>query len=135
MSADDHGRGKDFDTVEGFVRFDFVNTFPHRFWVSNWASDEEYPSGYRYKILSVRPEPEGLIELVVLIEESSGAKTEMSRLRVSPSLLDRAAERFVERIAGPHGLDFETIDLSDVRTEDEFERRIAQRGWTGFSVQ
>ena len=39
---------------------------------------------------------------------------EMSRLRVSPSVLDRAAERFVERIAGPHGLDFEMIDLSDV---------------------
>jgi len=131
----DKQREPDYEALEGFVRFDFLTLFPHRFWISNWASDEEYLSGYRYKVLSVRQEPEGLIELVVLIENSSGAKKEMTRLKVSASLLDRSGQKLVDQIAGLHGLDFEMIDLSDVRTEDEFVRRVDQAGWTGFSVQ
>src|SRR5262249_38634811 len=88
---------------EAIVTLDFEARFPHRFWISTWANGEHYPNGYRYKLLSMRPEPEGLIEFVVVLEERGGTKTEMKRLELSPSAFDRAAAIFVEGLSEEYG--------------------------------
>jgi hypothetical protein len=116
------------------VSIDFTSRFPHKFWVSSWAHDEQYPNGFRYKLLSVRPEPEGLIELVVLLEQTSGEKTELSRLDISPSAFNRTAAIFANGLADSYGLEFEELDLQGVRTEQHFNEATAAAGWQEWSI-
>lgn len=126
------GRMRDFDmydSTSGIVVIDFTSRFPHKFWISSWSMDEQYPSGFRYKLLSVRPEPDGPIELVIVLEDSTGAKTEMSRLDVDQSALDRMSAVFLQGLTEEYGLDFELLDFSHVRTSHEFERQAAAAGW------
>jgi hypothetical protein len=109
--------------------------FPHKYWVSSWSKDEQYPEGFRYKLLSVRPEPDGLIELLVVLEDASGAKSEMTRLDVSPSALDRTAATFTEGLSDAYGIEFTEFDLTKVRSEREFERRVKESGWDSIVIQ
>ena len=126
---------RDYDSTIGIVTIDFRTRFPHKYWVSSWSKDEQYPQGFRYKLLSVRPEPDGLIELVVVLEEASGTKSEMTRLDVSPSALDRTAATFTEGLSEEHGIDFSELDLSKVCSEREFERRVKEAGWDSLVIQ
>ena len=114
---------------EAIVSLDFVSRFPYRFWISTWASDEHYPSGYRYKVLSVRPEPDGLMQLVVVLEQRGGGKTEMSRLDLSPSAFDRTASTFVDGLSEEYGITFEMLDTSECRTAAQFDRVVSAAGW------
>jgi hypothetical protein len=123
------------DSNVGIVVFDFVTRFPHKFWVSSWAKDDQYPDGFRYKLISVRPEPDGLIELLVLLEEKSGDKTEMTSLEVSPSALDRTANTFTEGLAEEYALEFEELDLSNTRSEQQFHAKVVEAGWHHWLVQ
>jgi hypothetical protein len=125
----------DYDSTDALVSIDFSARFPHKFWVSSWSRDEQYPNGFRYKLLSVRPEPSGPIELVIVIEEVGGAKTEMSRLEVSPSAFDRTASTFVEGFTESYGIEFTELDLSNVRTAREFERLVSLSGWSKTTLQ
>lgn len=122
------------DSTIGVVIFDFTSRFPHKFWVSSWAKDEQYPEGFRYKLLSVRPEPNGLIELVVLVEQTSGDKSEMTRLDISPSAFNRTAATFTAGLAEEYNLDFEELDLSSVRTEQHFREVVISAGWQEWLV-
>ena len=126
---------REYDSTDAFVSIDFQKLFPHKYWVSSWSSDEQYPAGFRYKLLSVRPEPEGLIVLVVILEEKSGAKTEMNRLSVSPSALDRTATIFVDGLSDEYNIEFSELDLTKVRSESEFERIVQAAGWSSAGVQ
>jgi hypothetical protein len=126
---------RDYESTAAIVTIDFRTRFPHKYWVSSWSKDEQYPQGFRYKLLSVRPEPDGLIELVVVLEEASGAKTEMKRLDVSPSALDRTAATFTEGLGEEYDIEFTELDLTKVRTEREFERRVKEAGWNSAVIQ
>jgi len=86
-------------------------------------------------LLSVRPDPKGLIELVVVLEEASGSKSEMTRLKVSRSALDRIAARFTDGLSEEYNIEFTELDLSKVRGEREFERRVKEAGWHSTIVQ
>jgi hypothetical protein len=118
-----------------YVAFDFARRFPHKFWVSSWAKDDQYPEGFRYKLLSVHPEPEGLIEFVVLLEQRSGEKTELKRLEVSPSAFNRTANIFTEGLAEEYKIQFEELDASQVRTESQFREVALAAGWNQWLVQ
>lgn len=126
---------RDYESTAAIVTIDFRTRFPHKHWVSSWSKDEQYPQGFRYKLLSVRPEPGGLIELVVVLEDASGAKTEMSRLDVSPFALDRTAATFTEGLGEEYDIDFTELDLTMVRSEPEFERRVKEAGWDSIVIQ
>ena len=126
---------RDYESTAALVTIDFRTRFPHKYWVSSWSKDDQYPQGFRYKLLSVRPEPDGLIELVVVLEDASGAKTEMSRLDVSPSALDRTAATFTDGLGEEYDIDFTELDLTMVRSEREFERRVKEAGWESLVVQ
>jgi hypothetical protein len=114
-----------------FIKLDFVRFFPQKIWVSDWGRDATYPDGFRYKILSVRDEKKGVVELVLLLEQDDGSKEEMHRVQLKPvKQVDKYARTFLDGLEEEHGIEFEEQDLSDVRTEEEFERAIAQYGWS-----
>jgi len=125
----------DCDSTTAMVSIDFRTRFPRKYWVSSWSKDEQYPQGFRYKLLSVRPDPKGLIELVVVLEEASGSKSEMTRLKVSRSALDRIAATFTDGLSEEYNIEFTELDLSKVRGEREFERRVKEAGWHSTIVQ
>ena len=114
---------------EALVTIDFETRFPHKFWISTWATDEQYPNGFPYKLLSVRPEPDGLLDFVVVLEQRGGAKTEMKNLSISPSAFDRTAKIFVEGLADSYGVEFEMLDTSSCRSAAEFNRVVTKAGW------
>ena len=118
-----------YDTTSGALVIDFTARFPHKFWLSTWSDDDQYPEGFRYKLLSARPEPDGPIELVVLLEESSGDKSELTRVDVSPSAFDRTAATFVDGLTEEYGIEFEEIDATGTRTLEDFERLVGASGW------
>ncbi len=114
---------------EALITVDFETRFPHHYWISTWATDEQYPKGFRYKILSVRPEPDGLFELVVVLEQRGGLKTEMENLSISPSAFERTAKIFVDGLADSYGIKFEMLDTSSCRSAEEFDRVVTRAGW------
>ena len=108
---------------------DFERVFPHKFWISTWARDESYPKGFRYKLLSARHEPGGPIELVILLEEPDGSKTEVKRYDVDREELDQVARTFTEGFTESYSVQFELHDFSSITEPGEFERAAEQAGW------
>jgi hypothetical protein len=111
------------------VTYDFVTRFPHVGWISDWSSDDQYPDGFRYKVLTVRHEPERKIEVVVVMEEANGNKIERARLEVAADAFDKNARSLVAKLAARFEIEFEEDDLSDVRTAEEFDKRTEEIGW------
>lgn len=125
----------EYDSTEAFVSLDFETYFPHKYWLSSWARDEQYPEGFRYKLLSVRSEADDLIQLLVIIEEISGVKSEMTRLDVSSSALDQTAATFTEGLSEEYNIEFTELDLTKVDTEPEFEQLVEAAGWYSITLQ
>ena len=118
------------DTSIGLVSFDFARFFPQKFWVSNWASDETYPAGFCYKILTVRDKVDHKAELVLVRLQRNGTKEELHRAAVPIEELDKAASIFSVGLAKKFGLDFEEQDFSAVRTLEEFRALSQKYGWS-----
>lgn len=112
----------------GFVHIDFEGSFPHIFWSSSWGQDSEFPDGFRYKVLSVRHEPGGDLEVVLLQELRDGTKTEMQRFSVPSDKFEASAE-MIHMLGEQLGVTFDRVDLSGVRTFEEFETRSREMGW------
>lgn len=119
----------DDEFLGALVTYDFVTCFPHVNWISNWSSDDQYPDGFRYKVLTVRHEPERKIEVVVIMEERSGGKIERARLDIAAETFDKHARSLVAELAACFEIEFEKDDLSDVKTAEELEKRIEELGW------
>ena len=116
------------------ITINFKETFPGIYWISKWSTDESYPDGYRYKLLSNVNRETGLAELVVVIEETGGLKTEMSRLEVEVSALERVGQVFVDGLEDDFGLDFEMQDYTHINTADEYEAEIYKNGWHAYDA-
>lgn len=112
----------------GFVHLDFERTFPHVFWTSGWGRDDEFPDGFRYKVFSIRHAPTGDFEVVLLHEGRDGRKTEMQRWSVPPEKFD-ASDVMIQMLEQDLSIKFDRVDMSAVRTFDEFEARSRQIGW------
>ena len=112
----------------GLIQLDFEQTFPHVFWTSGWGTDGEYPDGFRYKVLSMRREPSGDFEVVLVHESRDGYKTEMQHWSVPAGSFDASAE-MIQMLEQEFGVTFDRVDMSDVRTFEEFEARSRQIGW------
>ena len=63
------------------------------------------------------------------ISNWSGNKIERLRLDVAADAFDRTVRSLVAKLAVRFEIEFEEHDLSDVRTADEFEKRIEGLGW------
>ena len=118
------------DLGPGVVNFDYQRWFPHIFWVSQWTSDDSYPNGYCYKLLSVRDEVTGRVEVVVLLAERNGNKHEMTRFSISLVEVRGAAKIWVDGLSKRFNLDFEEQDYSAICTQDEFNDETQKYGWS-----
>jgi hypothetical protein len=114
---------------QSLVPLDFIATFPHKYWVSDWAKDESYPKGFRYKILSLRNNEKDMIHIVLLLEESNGVKNEMERAELPKSGAERMCAVLEDGLSEKYGIQFQKLDLSAARSPDEFERKITEAGW------
>jgi hypothetical protein len=113
---------------EGFVRLDFTRTFPHVFWVSGIGYDDRSPEGFRYKVLTMRREPEMLIELILLRESVNGAKTQLAHMQ-APIDKFGTTDDMVRQLGQDKSVSFERFDLTDIRTFDEFRAKSIEIGW------
>lgn len=109
------------------VALDFKVRFPHRFWLSTWAESEEHPGGFRYKILSVRTEPHGHFELVIVLEQPGGIQSELERLDVKPDTFERTADLYVDALSSQ--VTFFAIDATRCRSAGDFQRIVSDAGW------
>jgi hypothetical protein len=107
----------------GTVHLDFEHTFPHIFWTSGWDV-----GGFRYKVLSVRHEPGGGFEIVLLHEARNGGKTELQRWSVPADKFDASAD-MIQMLEQKLAVSFDRVDMSAVRTVEEFEARSKEIGW------
>ena len=114
--------------MDGFVRLDFTHTFPHVFWISTFGHNEQSPGGFRYKVLTMRREPDMTIELLLLRESSDGTKTKVAHMQTP---LDKfgATDDMVRKLGRDTSVTFERFDLSTLRTFDEFKVRAIEIGW------
>lgn len=117
----------------GFVNLDFENTFPQVFWITGWKRDAEFPDGHRYKIFSLRYEPDGYFEVTLIHEARDGRKTELQRWSVPPDKFDASAE-MIQILEQKFFVKFDRVDLSAVRTFEEFEARSRKIGWEVYDV-
>ena len=123
-------RMKHSDIASGLVTYDFERFFPHKSWVSDWATDETYPAGYCYKILSVRDEVDDRVELVLVRAFRDGTKEELHRARVRVCEVDDAAGILSRGLAQKFGLDFEEQDYSTARSLEQFHISTQKYGWS-----
>jgi len=114
---------------EALVSFDFDETFPYKFWISTWSKDDSYPSGFSYKLLSVRNNRSGYVELVIVLEEPGGYKTEMKRLKIEQSAFDDVAWAFVRGFEETYGIEFQEQDFSQVKTFEQYKSLSNEMGW------
>jgi hypothetical protein len=113
---------------DGFIRLDFTHTFPHVFWASSIGYDERSPEGFRYKVLTMRREPEMVIELVLLRESVNGTKTQLAHMQAP---LDKfgATGDMVRQLGQDQSVSFERFDLTQIRTFEEFRTKAIEIGW------
>lgn len=120
--------------IPGLPVVDFERYFPHLTAVSDEQTNGEYPDGVQYKFLTVRDEVEKVVILALTRREG---KDKLARVFLakgpiegSESTLRKTVLGFAERT----GLKFEFVDLQDVRTFEQFERRSKELGW-GLEVR
>ena len=114
---------------ESKAAIDFKTWFPHKGWLSSWSRDELYPQGFRYKLLAMRPEPRGLVEMLLVLEDAAGSHKEEARVHATAHAVDARAATFTEGLGKHYGITFEDVDLSQVRTEDELIASLKVVGW------
>jgi hypothetical protein len=113
--------------MQGMVVIDCVRAFPHVFWVSNLGRDQEFPQGFRYKILAVRQEPEGKVDAVLFRELPDGTKTELLRFGGARDAF--APDSMIQDLGRKLSITFERFDLSGIKTYPEFETMAREMGW------
>jgi len=117
------------DGADALLSYDFEKVFPHKTWVSTWASDESCPEGFRYKVMSAHHVLERSIELLILLQHRNGTKDVLKHYDVDTSAFDRVAATFVDGLAEQHGISFEEQDFRNCRNPEQFESTAASFGW------
>jgi hypothetical protein len=130
MARDDPTPDAEGQDGAAFVSFDFEHIYPYKFWVSQWMEDEAYPQGFRYKILSVRDQRAQRFELVILLEERGGSKSEMARVSGPMGGVENVAADSRQFLEKRFGLDFDEQDYTAARTLEEFDALTVKHGWS-----
>jgi hypothetical protein len=117
------------DGANALLSYDFENVFPHKTWVSTWATDASHPEGFRYKVMSANHVVEKSIELLIVLQHRNGSKDVLKHYDVEPSGFDRVAATFVDGLAEQHGISFEEQDFRSCQNPEQFESAAARFGW------
>jgi hypothetical protein len=108
---------------------DFKDIFPWKVWVSSEGHDAEYPSGFRYKLLSVRSGDSRTVEFVLVRELADGNKIIAIHAKGPLAGFDAAAAKLLDNFTQRFKITFQQFDLSDVHTFTEFQARASDLGW------
>ncbi|HSY44023.1 MAG TPA: hypothetical protein VK811_08925 [Candidatus Acidoferrum sp.] len=119
----------DDNQILGIINFDFRHVYPHVFWVSNWISDNAYPDGVAYKILSVRNELLDKAELVLVRFFRDGGKEVLHRAHIPLKEVKEAAHFIINGLSKEFHLDFLEQDFHTARTLDDFHALTSKYGW------
>ena len=104
---------------------------PHRFWVSPWTSDAR--GSVRYKVLS-KQRRDGQLEALVVSERRDGARLPLGQVRIPRDAPSGWVSRWVETLAAELEVQFEPVDLSPVRTAEEWRAWARRLGWFGAVI-
>ena len=108
---------------------DFKEVFPHIYWVSSVGRDREFPTGFQYKVLSVRLASQDVVEFVLVRQLQDGSKTVEIHAKGPVSSFDATAGRMTDNLGKKLDVKFERHDLSNVRSSDELTKRASALGW------
>jgi hypothetical protein len=120
--------GKKKAEPAGFQHIDFTTTFPFINWVSEWGTDESYPEGFCYKVVSVLREPPGTTEFALIRELRDGTKVELSHFSGAAdkvSAIDEAVRRLGEQLS----VSFQRFDMRPYRTFAAYKEKATELGW------
>jgi hypothetical protein len=95
----------------------------------DWGTDEAYPAGFRYKLLSALNKPADTIELLIILQQRDGSKEVLKHYDVNAPAFDRFVATFVEGLAEKHEIAFELQDFRSCDTLEKFEAHAASFGW------
>ncbi len=115
------------------VCINFVQYFPHKFWVSSWQKNESYPEGFRYKIVSALDDYMPVIEFLVVLESVNGFKWDVHRFVTSLKRSQENVEMWLDILEKQHGVVFQEHDFSSFKSAEEFEQASHSVGWTEWS--
>ena len=115
--------------VSPLPTIDFKDTFPWKVWVSSEGHDAEYPSGFRYKLLSVRSADSQTVEFVLVREVPPGKKIIALHAKGPLARFDEAAAKLLDTFAQKFNITFQKFDLTDVHNFEEFQTRARGLGW------
>ncbi len=112
----------------GMISVDFKTVFPHVIWVSDWVTNPKCPEGFRLKILSQRNESEGKVEIVVVQEEGETKKHEIMSFVVPVGKFNEVSNDLIKLYEQNFSVQFEKMDMSMVKSSEEFGKRIKEGG-------
>lgn len=107
---------------EAIVSYDFVDTFPLWIWVSSGQQMILTRQDFGTSCFPLDP------------RRTNGKKTEMKRLSGPPAAVRRTAMVFVKGLGESYGIEFDEFDFSDIKTSEEFERRVEELEWPSKSL-
>ncbi|MFQ5514262.1 MAG: hypothetical protein ACE5FG_07440 [Myxococcota bacterium] len=99
---------------------------PHLFWVTRWHRDPT--ERYRFKVLS-KARADRTIEVIVLREGERMRRQPLVHLELPADVPSGWLERWIDTLSTELGTRFESFDLRDVGSADEWRRVAARLGW------
>lgn len=104
---------------------------PFRFWVSAWTSGGA--GRVRYKVLS-KQRKGGQLEALVVQEEREGTRTPLGKVRIPRDAPSGWLTRWVDTLGAELGVEFEPVDLTVVRTAEQWRSWARRIGWFGTVI-
>lgn len=108
---------------------DFESYFPWLVWISSEGHDSEYPSGFRYKLISVRTADSSVVEFVLVRELSDGTKVIALHAKGPLAKFDESSARLLETMGRSVNVTFQKFDLRGVRDLAGLNDKIREFGW------
>jgi len=102
------------------LHFDFASVFPAISWVSSIGYDDEYPSGFYYKILTARHHPSNQYECAFVRELPGKGKYILSRRFFGLDEFPAVIENLIKKYEPEFSVKFMRVDFAQARTPEEF---------------
>jgi hypothetical protein len=108
---------------------DFESYFPWLVWISSEGHDSEYPSGFRYKLISIRTADSSTIEFALVRQLTDGTKIIAIHAKGPLSKFDESSARVLETMSRSVNVTFQRFDLRDVKDLASLNDKIREYGW------
>jgi hypothetical protein len=120
--------------IPGLPVVDFQRYFPHITAVSEEKVVKEFPEGVQYKFLTVRDETEKVVIVALTRKEGKDRLVRVFLAKGPIAGSEETLRKTVAKFADTIGMNFEFIDLRNLKSFEEFEIRAKELGW-GLQAQ